>query len=330
MTGKENYINGLLHKKTEWVLVEGEDLMYTGFEGNEMEKGPVGGGKDGFGVLWIAPDSGANTAIPAPNQFLLNSETICDWKDIINFPDPSQYHWEEDAKTQLEGVDINVCAVDYGDGNGPFERLAAFMGFEQALMAMFTESEATAQLLEAIADYKIECLDYIAKYYKPDTYTLYDDTATQNSTFMSPKTYRELIKPQHQRIVKRAKELGMIPILHCCGHADALAEDFMEEGFAAWASVQPCNDIVSILEKYGDRFCICGGYDTNGTPGFTSDSVIMNKEIERCFSTYASLPGYVFAGFIMTVNEDDKKADMMTGSIALFETAAEYSHTFKR
>ena len=37
MTGKENYLNALRHLPTEWVPVEGEDLLYTGFEFNSME-----------------------------------------------------------------------------------------------------------------------------------------------------------------------------------------------------------------------------------------------------------------------------------------------------
>ena len=44
MTGKENYLNCLLHRDRQWIPVEGEDLIYTGFEFNSMEKGPMGGG----------------------------------------------------------------------------------------------------------------------------------------------------------------------------------------------------------------------------------------------------------------------------------------------
>lgn len=325
MTGKENYLNALLHRKTEWIPVEGEALAYTGFEGNSMEKGPAGGGKDGFGVSWVAPDSGGGTAIPEPGKFLLNEDNICNWKSIIQFPDVAAYHWKEDAEKQLAGINREETAIDYGDGNGPFERLAAFMGFESALITMATEPEAVEELLTAITDYKLECLDYIAKYYQPDTYTLYDDVATQACTFMSPETYRELIKPHHKRIAARAKELGMIPILHCCGHAEALVEDFIEEGFSAWASVQPCNDLVGILAKYGDRFCLAGGYDTNGKPGSTFDREIMQKEIERCISEYGALPGYIFAGFILTsLSECENPENVWEATFVLSEMAVQY------
>ena len=71
---------------------------------------------------------------------------------------------QADAKEQLYSVDRTVTAVDYGDGNGPFERLAAFMGFENALISIAMEPEAVEGLLTAITDYKLKALDYIAKY----------------------------------------------------------------------------------------------------------------------------------------------------------------------
>lgn len=328
MNGKENYLGALLHKKTAWVPVEGEGLAYTGFEGNEMEKGPRGGGADGFGVEWTAPDSGGGTAMPVNSYFLLDEESICDWDHVIRIPNPADYHWEEDARAQLEGVDRETTAVDYGDGNGPFERLAALMGFENTLLAMALEPDAVESLLTAITDYKLECLEYIHRYYHPDTYTLYDDVATQNCPFMSPDTYRRLISPQHKRLADRAKELGMIPVLHCCGKAEILIEDFIREGFAAWASVQPCNDIVSILEKYGDQICIAGGYHTNGLPGTTDDETVIMTEVQRCFREYGSFPGYIFAGFILLpLKECGSVENVWDATGKLCEKAIEYAHS---
>ncbi len=327
MTGKENYLNALQHKKTGWVPVEGEGLLYAGFEGNEMEKGPRGGGLDGFGVEWIAPESGGGTGMPVNSYFLLDDETVCDWKNKIHIPNPAEYHWAEDARTQLEGVDRETTVVNYGDGNGPFERLAALMGFENTLLAMAMEPEAVESLAMAITDYKLECLDYIHQYYHPDTYTLYDDVATQISPFMSPDTYRRLISPQHKRLAERAKELGMIPILHCCGKAEILIEDYINEGFAAWASVQPCNDIAAILKKYGDRICIAGGYQTNGLPGTTTDEAVIDAEIQRCFQEYGPYPGYIFAGFILLPIEEYGSVEKVWAATgAMCEKAIAYAH----
>jgi uroporphyrinogen-III decarboxylase len=140
------------------------------------------------------------------------------------------------------------------------------MGFEGAMIAMMEEPEAVYELLTAITDYKIALAKKVAKYYRADTFTHVDDIATERSLFMSPETYRQLIKPQHTRLNKAVRDLGMIPIQHTCGHAEICVEDYIETGADAWNMVQTSNDIVSLLDKYGNKFCFEGGFDMNGRP----------------------------------------------------------------
>jgi hypothetical protein len=68
-------------------------------------------------------------------------------------------------------------------------------------------------------------------------------------------------------------------------------------GYVAWTSVQPTNDIPSVLTKYGDKLALIGGYNTNGRPGSpdaTDDDV--RAEVRRCFEEYGKYNGYVFWG----------------------------------
>lgn len=304
MNAKENYLNALQHKPTEWIPVDEECLVFACAYNNEMENtGLARSGKDWFGVTWVGTDSTGGNVMPDSRYPVLSADDICDWRDIVTIPDPDTYHWEEDAEVEMQGIDRNEKCVDYFSVNGPYERLAAIMTFEEALVAMAEEPEAVSDLLAAIADYKIKCLENVARVYHPDTFTMCDDVCTQKSPFMSPDTYRELIKPQHARIVAKAKELGMIPVLHCCGKADSLVEDFIDEGWEAWCSVQPCNDIAGILDRYGDRLTIVGGYDTNGLPGMTGDEEIITAEVDRCLDTYGGKRGYVFSGFILNPSD---------------------------
>lgn len=324
---KENYLNALDHKSVYWQPVEGENLLYTGFEACNIEKGPAGGGYDGFGVRWVTPDSGGRTAIPAPNEFIL--EDIEKWEQV-SFPDVDSYDWEAEASPVKE-IDRETTIVDYGSGNGHFERLAALMGFENALISMALDPEAVNALFEKITEFKIAVVHKVKKYFDPDTFTLYDDVATQRSPFMSPQTYQELILPHHKRVAEACLEEGIRPILHCCGYAQPLVQYFMEEKFTAWASVQPCNDIVSILHQYGDKICIAGGYDTNGLPGATVDEKIITKEIKRCMDTYSGLPGYIFAGFgLAAPDAGGDAADVWAPTGTILENAIQEAHERER
>lgn len=319
MTPKENILAVLNHEKGEWTPHYVTDMIGVGFgsgPGPAFEKGPLGGGSDAFGVNWVTPASGGGAPIPEPGKFQLDSDTITDWKKIVTFPDLAKFDWEAQAKAEFAMANGNrdTQAVDFGSGNGPFERLAALMGFEEALMAMALEPEATGDLLNAIGDYKIQVAEYVKKYYNPDSFTNYDDIATERGLFMSPETYRKLIKPVHTKMCKAIKDLGMIPIQHTCGKADIIVEDMIETGAAAWTSVQPTNDIEGILQKYGDRLAIMGGYDSNGAPGMPDTSLeIIEKEVHRCYETYGKYNSFIFFGFRVanSLNPKDSMEAMM-------------------
>ena len=324
MNAKENYLSALRHEPTEWVPVDEECVYFVGSV-NSMEMSTEQEGEDGFGVKWLSTDSTGGGFMPDPRYNVLSADDICDWRDIVKFPEPSKYPWKEESEAELEGIDRETTCIDFFSLNGPHDRLVALMGFEDALIALSEEPEAAAELMAAIADYKIECLDYAAEYYHPDTYTLCDDVATQKNPFMSPEVYRELISPQHARIAAHARELGIIPILHCCGHAEVLVDDYLSEGWNAWCSVQPCNDISSLLDSYGDRLTIIGGYDTNGPAGMTDDEQILDAEVERCYESYGTKPGYVFSGFIL--NPSEVGGDMYASYSKMATIAMDYMHS---
>lgn len=298
MTNKENYLNALNHKKTEWTPVHGASVAITGYVNLPFEKGPLGGGYDGFGVRWVVEKSSGGNAAPMPAPGELALTDVTKWKELP-FPDVESYDWQGAAESFLATVDRNQIAVDFSCGNGQFERLVALMGFENALMAMYEEPEAVYELLEAITDYKIKIVKKVAQYYHADTFTNFDDVASQKQTMMSPEMYKELISPHHKRLNQAIREAGMLPVQHCCGYASDIVECFIDEEAAAWNPVQPHNDIVALCKTYGDKVIISGGYDTNGLPGQTTDEEIIRAEARRCIDAYGGEPNYVFMGFLL-------------------------------
>ena len=310
MNHKENYLAALRQEKTEWVPSGLTASVSIGFDDLWFEKGPKGGGYDGFGVRWVRPTSGAGAPIPAPGEFIL--QDVTKWKEL-SFPNVDDFDWEGLFADFKKNTNREEKAVDFGCGNGQFERLGALMGFEEALMAMYEEPEAVYDLLGAITDYKIKVVEKAAKYLQPDTFTNFDDTCTQNMPFMSPEVYHELISPHHKRLNEACRELGILPLQHCCGKGEPLVKYFVEEKAAAWTVVQPCNDIVSILNEYGDQIAISGGFDTNGLPGIALREDLVREDVRRCMREYGDCEGYVFGAFIMVPSE---KADLRPSLMA--------------
>lgn len=303
---RENYMQLLLHKETEYVPCALTDTVGYGFgntNGPWFEKGPEGGGYDGFGVRWETPSSGNGAAVPAPNDFILDD--ITEWESL-KFPDLDSYDWKGESEKDLSGLDRTQKVVDFGVGNGVFERLVAVMGFEEALVSIMLEPEACMDFFNAVADYEIRYIEYIHEYYHPDQITYYDDIATQRNLFMAPDQYREMIKPYHKKVYDAIHDMGMYVVQHTCGHAEMIVPDMIEIGVDMWTSVQPMNDIEALIQEYGDQFSFSGGYDTNGPcagENATPEQII--QETHRVVDTYGKYnKAYCLFAFFLNNNPE--------------------------
>lgn len=304
MNPKENYLAMLNHEETDYIPFLMTDGVFAGGQLESFENGPIEGGYDGWGCNWIPTASAGGQPALDPTIILLDD--VCDWEDVVQFPDLDAFDWQGLADMQLADVNRDEKIIEYHSWNSTFLRMSHLMGFEGALCAMFEEPEASLDFLNAIADHKIRVIERAAKYFKPDTFVHYDDVATERATFMSPETYRELIKPGHTRINEAALAYGMIPETHICGYCTEIIGDVIEEKSAAWQAAQPMNDIAGLLEKYGDKFAIIGGYDSNGKPGLpdaTPEEIV--AEVDRCYEEYGKFgKSYGFFGFFLGAMDD--------------------------
>jgi hypothetical protein len=312
MTPRENALIAYRHETPEWIpcfytdigLVMANPTMerYCGF----------GTGTDAFGVSWTyVPSITACMTTPGAEPVL---KDVRDWKKVVKFPDLEAVDWEKQAEidihtnfgafvagaglipfenggTALDGGKLGVCMVI----NGPFERLHALMGMENALISLVTEPEACYEFFGAMADYKIAYYKKIAQYYPVDVINAHDDYGTNDRMFMSPETWRRLLKPHLKRIVDAVHDMGLIYQHHTCGYIEPIFEDFVEIGVDAIDTLQACNKNVGELKKkYGKQITFCGGFDTNGVldrPGVTPEEI--KAEYRRVIDLLAPGGSYV-------------------------------------
>ena len=303
MTPKENILAAFRGEAHDYVPNFFTDLDYCGATALTFDAGPLEGGYDEFGVLWETSVSAGGQACPITLDPVLKD--ITEWREKVRFPDIDVFDWEATAQRQIGGADRANRLVEFQMWSGPFERLTHLMGFENALCAMYEDPEEVAALMDAITDYKIAVLRKAKQYYDPDLVTTLDDVATERGLFMSPSLYRELIGPAHKRFNDAAREMGIIPLIHCCGKCEDIIPDFIEEGYAAWTSAQPSNDIRTILADTIGRLAVVGGFDTNGFPARPdSTEEEMRAEVRRCIHDYAEFPNYIFFGFKLASSPD--------------------------
>ncbi len=264
MTPKENYMEAMTFGKPEYVPYTTDVINMVGFAPNNyfeapVQMGPAGIGKvskDAFGVEWTATVDGM---IPINDHFMLDDVTK--WKEVVTIPNVDDFPWEQSAQKELAMADpnkVNYCPIN----NGLFDRLMACMGFNEGLCALYEEPEACAEFFEAVADYKIAYIDKICEYYHPDVIQYIDDLAHANGLFMSPETYRELIKPQHQRIVKAIRDHGVFMEQHTCGKCEQIIPDYIEMGVQSWFPAQTSNHLKEIHDTHKLAMNCC--LDTQG------------------------------------------------------------------
>ena len=90
-----------------------------------------------------------------------------------------------------------------------------------------------------------------------------DDLGGQGGPLISPAMYRELCKPYHRQLWRRAKELADVKVmLHSCGSIEPLLDDLIDAGMDATNPVQITAagmDSRHLKATYGDRLCFWGG-----------------------------------------------------------------------
>ena len=251
------------------------------------------GGFDIWGVEFVTTKDTGGMAIPKPGRFILDD--ITKWRDVIKAPDISDIDWETMAKKDLARIDRSQTAVSAMVHVGYFQSLCNFMGFNEGLMAMIEEPEEVYELFEYMSSFWVQICSKIRDYYKPDIWGVTDDTATATNPFISPETYRNLVKPFHKREAAFGVEMGIPVDMHNCGRCEDFIDDWLDIGVTCWNPAQTMNDLKGIKKKYGNKLVLEGCWDSSGPagwPGATEE--VVKQAVRDTIDAYAPGGGFVF------------------------------------
>lgn len=297
MNQRENFFAMIEGKKPEFIP-NSMEVYKSCIAGTCITDSPLMGGVDSFGVNWVATKEGA---MPEPNKFLFDD--IADWKDYVKFPNIDSLGIEAAAKIEMADFTPGEQVVNVFSACGLFERMAAFMGFENALCSLVEDPDSCREFFEALADYRIACHNRFIDAYQPDVLTYFDDLATANGLFMSPKVYREVIKPSHQRIVEAVTSRDVIFCQHTCGKCEEIVGDYVEMGAKIWHSAQTMNDLEGLQEKFNGRLIIEGGWDSSGPASYIGASTeVLIEEAKRCVRVYGQKGNFIFMPTLLNEN----------------------------
>mgnify|MGYP000937371718 CR=1 FL=1 len=259
---------------------------------------------------------------------LANATTYSDI-DNHNFPTLSDEEYEflcSEAKRLHDETDYAVLAAF---GGNIFEAGHFDFGYQNFMTMLAGNPDLALYYMDKLADSVIAQLerwlpavrDYV------QIIQVGDDLGMQTGPQISPKMYREMIKPFHARIYKYIKENSDLFIfLHSCGSIYSLLPDLIEIGVDIINPVQyqaADMDPVGLKREFGQHLTFWGG--GCDTQHILSHGTIeeIKQETERMVSILAPGGGFVFTQVHNILREVDPER-----VIALYDTA--YLHGWYR
>ena len=201
---------------------------------------------------------------------------LADWKDLEKFvsalPDPDREDLFSDLKETAQKAHQEDRYLLFGWWRLFFERPWGLRGMENLLTDYYVNPEQVHHLQEILGDYYLKLLARAVCELNPDGFWTSDDLGHQKQLMMSPRHFREFIKPYYAEIGDFCRQHNLHFWLHSCGDNSAIVEDLIEVGVDIFHPVQKHTmDEKKTAEKYGSKLSFLAGFDVQhilqeGTP----------------------------------------------------------------
>lgn len=269
------------------------------------KKWKINDGVDEWGVVW---EKGLSVGAPI--------EDIEEDLEGYTFPDA-------ESEGRFDGID-EVLSRPEAQGkwiqfNSPyclFERLHQVLGFENTLMALYTDKEAVCEILDKLLEYQIKMVRQAAEFGKGriHCFDTTDDWGTQENLMISPELWREVFKPRYKILIDEIHKNNMTLRFHTDGNVSQIMDDIVELGFDIINIHQPTLfDIKEFGQKYAGKICFEVSVDIQKTLP-TGDKNKIEQEVKDLIKYWATPHGGLIGCEYRYLDEIGvKKEDMVYG-----------------
>lgn len=296
------------------------DPVYRFVRGNRV-RGTISKDVWGTEIVWPENQHAAMPHVTEENKVL---KDVTKWREL-RVPDLAAAAKDPAAWTpvlrEAAAVDRNEKLVMGFMGTGVFEQLHFLMGFEDTLINLLAEPEAMKELIEMVGDYRLGYMKLLVDNLKPDIILSHDDWGSKNTLFMSPGTWREMIKPQYVKIYGYAVDHGVMVMHHADSFMEPIVEDMVELGVSIWQGVLPQNDIVRLQKQLQGRMVLMGGIDAAIVDRPGTPEAVIRAEVRRACEEYGpgggfipcityGGPGSIFPGVYETISDEIERYNL--------------------
>ena len=259
----------------------------------------------GSGSVEIAPDNWYPGVHPLAEAATLEELERYPWPDM---DDPSRVaHVRQQARRLAEANRYAIIATPWL--LFPLERAFAMQGMDRFLMNLAMHPEFSRALLEKNAALCKRLmghfLDELGE--NVDILKIGDDLGTQDRLMISPRMYRQVLKPIHADYIAFIRQRTKAKVFfHTDGDVFDLLDDFVEIGIDILNPIQTSAgkmaNLAELKRRYGRNLVFCGAVDTHRVlPSGTPDEV--RQEVRRVIDLLGPGGGYMLASVHTIMDE---------------------------
>lgn len=254
---------------------------------------PAHGAYDEWGCFWESQDKTGSDMGQVTNI------AIEDWSRLDDYamPDPLAAGRFDGLEEALEKAERDGLYVQLNSPQCIFERMHFLRGFDHTLMDCMLEPDHIARLAGKLADYQIGIIEEAYRLGKGriHCYDTTDDWGTQQNVMISPAIFREIFKPQYERVFNKAHACGMDVRFHTDGKINAILEDFIDMGVDILNIHQPRLVGIDEVSKIArGRICFEAAVDIQATMP-TGDRALIEAEAKELVAKWATPSGGLIA-----------------------------------
>jgi uroporphyrinogen decarboxylase len=167
-------------------------------------------------------------------------------------------------------------------------------GMSNFLLDCHLNPNFAREIMEMVHAYSVEVASALADV-GVDVVLYDDDYSESKGPFVSPETWRKLVKPFYCTFVEKFKKRGLFVMLHSDGNVTPLMEDLLEPGIDALNPIEPgAMQLRKVKETYGDRICLVGNVDCGNimTLGTEED---VRSDVRRCIREASPGGGHILS-----------------------------------
>jgi uroporphyrinogen decarboxylase len=274
--------------------------LATGFEYRLPDEDEHEAYTDEWGIGWRKPKDGG-FYYDMYEHPLAGAESLSDLK-AHTFPDPVDPGRFATLRSQAEAAYAKGKAIVLaGPCAGIVEVYSWMRGYEPFYIDLAVNQDLVAYMLDRMVEFKCAFWERALRDVGDlvDVVVEADDLAGQHSMLLSPKTYRKLIKPRHERLFSFIKAQAPVKVFfHSCGAVRPVIPDLIDAGIDILNPVQISAagmDPHELKREFGrDLVFWGGGVDTQQVLGTATPDQV-REDVRRNIEALAPGGGFVFA-----------------------------------